>query len=289
MKSWLWIWILMSVLWIFSSQFELTTSSLNSVDKSVDYIWASYVAEASINKQLYNISTDDINEVNKFDQEKNKGVVSDSQYWFINEWADTWYFGAQYKNSTDWEINFGDTVGGDITIEKINNADYFNSLTINYNKTWVTNAKLLVTIAKTSINNNTRCEIEDYDGNACEILKTEINTDNNNLNGTLLDNCTIFFKQWDYWYNDKIVIQWFDPTHYNYRVTFNTINNQKINFSYYVENNWIRKNVVNNIVEIDTTGNAIDWFARIKLQKRITDEMSPLNKYVLFSNWEIAK
>lgn len=50
-----------------------------------------------------------------------------------------------------------------------------------------------------------------------------------------------------------------------------------------------QKKVTNNVVEIDTIGNAIDNFARMRIQKRISDEMTPLAKYVLFSDGEVAK
>lgn len=59
--------------------------------------------------------------------------------------------------------------------------------------------------------------------------------------------------------------------------------------AYRVYRNGSEMKVVNNIVEIDTVGTAIDNFARLKLQKRISDEISPLGKYVLFSDTEVAK
>lgn len=81
----------------------------------------------------------------------------------------------------------------------------------------------------------------------------------------------------------------FAPDFYNYRVTFGTLSGRNTNFSYHVELNGAAKRVTNNVVEIDTIGTAIDNFARMKIQKRISDQIAPLSKYVLFSDGEIAK
>lgn len=59
--------------------------------------------------------------------------------------------------------------------------------------------------------------------------------------------------------------------------------------AYHAYKNGVKTKIINNIVEIDTIGTAIDNYARVKLQKRITDEISPLSKYVLFADGEIAQ
>ena len=281
--------ILLSIFWIFFAEMTITNDVVTDIDKHVSYVWAWYMAESSIQKELLALKTEDINSIDQMNIRSSLWTKKDMEYGFINAWADAWYFDLEVKNTPTADIDLGNTVWWDILFEWLKNEDYFDTFILNYNKS--TASDLLVEVIRSNKNwSFTRCDFYDnVDGNCTYLDKQVINTSDSNLNWTILNWLQIYFNSWTDGFNNKLTIQWFNANNYNYRITFSTLRGDSINFAYHVESWGISKSVVNNFIEIDTVWTAIDNFARIKLEKRITNNTQPNTKYVLFSNWEIAK
>lgn len=261
----------------------------NDVDSYVAYVGSQYVAEASINKQLYAVKTEDVDLVSKFSQKLGEWKTKDMQYGTINTAADAGYFDVAFKNSPVNNAELGEISGGDITIKDVPTIDTFNQVAIDYNKN-ADNEKIEAIVFRTNKWSVGRCDFGSYEQQGCsEISKAVINTNDATQNGMIIGGYSVSFLLWEGGYSNRLMITGLLPDSYDYRITFSTISWKTVPMAYHVFHNGTESKVVNNIVEIDTIGTAIDNYARLKLQKRITDEIAPLSKYVLFSDGEIAK
>lgn len=290
MKWVIWWGILAVIFSLFFWNIDEANKVLSDVDKQVSYVWAKYVAEASIEKELLAIKSEDVDKVMKFNDISWQWLKKDDEYWFINENADTWYFDLELNSTTTDEIELGSIVWGDILFEWLNNEDFFDTFILNFNKN--TSSDVLVEIIKSEKNNwnYEPCDFyENVEWNCSYVSKTVINGSDSNLNWRVIDWLQIYYKSWNDWYDNQIEIQWFNVNSYNYRISFSTLMWESIPFWYYVENWGWRKQVANNFIEIDTTGNAIDSFSRMRLEKRISNDIQPNSKYVIFSSSELAK
>lgn len=108
-------------------------------------------------------------------------------------------------------------------------------------------------------------------------------------NGVARNGYVARFQAGENGYASRVFVEGLQTDSYDYRITFSTISGRAVPMAYRAYRNGEERKIVNNIVEIDTVGTAIDNFARLKLQKNVSDEISPLGKYVLFSDSEVAK
>ncbi len=290
MRSVVWASIMGALFTAFFTQMSLTQETYLDIDKQVSYVGAWYTAEASVEKELLAIKSEDVDSLMKFNQVSWLWVKKNMEYGFINEWANSGYFDLELKSTTTAEIDLGSIIWWDIVFESLSNEDFFDSFVLNFNKT--TSSDILVEVVKIEKNGNKYVPCTFYnniDDNCSYISKTVINSMDSTLNWKVVDWLQIYYLSWENWFNNKIKIQWFNISSYNYRISFSTIRWDNIAFSYHVENWGIYKKVANNFIEIDTVWNAIDSFARLKLEKKISNDIQPNTKYVLFSDWEIAK
>jgi len=290
MKSWI-IWgSLMTAMFVsYFAQMTLTQDMQIDMSKQTSYVWAWYVAEASVEKELLALKSDDINKIVKFNEISWQWIKENSEYWFINEWADSWYFDLELSSTPSLEVDLWTIIWGDIVFEWLSNNDYFDTFLLNYNKS--TTSDILLEIIK-SDNSGTfeSCDFyEEVEDSCSQVSKQVINTNDLTLHWSVLDWLQVYFETWDDWFSNKLKVQWFNVNSFDYRLSFSTLKGDSIAFAYYVQSGWVTKPVANNLIEIDTVGTAIDNFARLKLQKRITNDIQSNSKYVLFSDWEIAK
>jgi hypothetical protein len=116
-----------------------------------------------------------------------------------------------------------------------------------------------------------------------------VNTADQTMNGFLLWDYKIIFEEGDDGYKNKLILEWFQPEDYTYRIVFNTISWNNSAFNYYVLKDSTKKKVANNIIEIDAVGNSTDNYNRLKLQKNIVKSLQPINDFVIISNEQISK
>jgi len=290
MKWVIWWGIMSSIFLVFFVNMQLSNEILLDTNKQVSFIWAKYVAEASIEKELLALKSEDVNKILKFNEISWVGLRKNMEYWFINEWADSWFFDLELKSKTSNQIDLGSIVWWDIVFEGLVNDDFFDTFILNYNKG--TTSDIMIEIIRTEKNwtNYVPCDFYDnVDWNCSFITKTVINWSDSTLNWRIIDWFQIYYDSWNNGYDEMIKIQWFNINSYDYRVSFSTLRWESIPFSYYVQSWGIKKYVANNFIEIDTVWTAIDSFSRMRLEKRITNDIQPNSKYVLFSDWEIAK
>ena len=282
-------WIMGTVFTLMFLNMSYTQDDIVDVDKIVAYAWSRYVAEGSIQKELLAIKSEDIDAITRFNEISWIWPGEDSEYWFYNEFADTWYFDLELKSSTTASVNLWEITWGDIVFEWITSDDYFNTFVLNYNTT--TSENILIEVIRIDDGwNIDPCNLDDHINNNCNSFqKTVFNSSDSSLNGTVVNWLQVYFREWQNWFQNRIEIFGFDVNSHDYRVIFSTLNGSEIEFSYHVEHSWNIKSVANNFIEIDTIWNAIDNFSRIRLEKRITNNIQPNTKYVLFSDWEIAK
>ena len=273
----------------FLASLTMTDDVIMNVDKQVWYVWATYVAEASIEKELLELKTYDIDSVDQMNTVASGGPRKDMEYGFLNAWADTGYFDLEVNNSPSADIDLWKIVWGDVVLESINFDDYFDTFVLNYNK-WDTSDVLMEIISWDKSGSFERCDFDNYVDEDCLYIEKEvINTSDSTMDGMLVGWYQVYYRTWDNNFDNQLYVQWFNPGNKNYRITFSTLKWESVDFSYFVERWGEKKMVVNNFIEIDTVWNAIDNFSRMKLEKRISNNMQPNSKYVIFSNWEIAK
>lgn len=285
----LWGSIILAIFTVFTTWILMTDSVILDVNNQVNNIWASYVAEASIEKELLNIKSQDIDRVNTLSNRLSTWVKEDMQYWFVHEWADSGYFDLTVKNTPSYDIDLWSIESWDLSFQNIPIVDLFDTFILNYNKS--NNKQILVEIIRYNKNwSFSSCDVYgNIDGNCSYVQKTVINTSDSLQNGVVLNWYQILFQSGDNPFSNKVVVHWFNPNSYNYKITFNTLKWWNTEFQYYVTGGWNKKQVVNNFIEIDTIWTAIDSFARMKLTKKVSDDIKPMSKYVLFSDSEIIK
>jgi len=290
MKWAVWGWVLSVVFALFFANIQQSSDVLLDVNKQISYVWAQYVAEASVEKQLLAIKSEDVDKIIKFNEISGQGSQKNAEYGFINEWADSGYFDLELKSTTSADVVLWSIVWWDVSLEWLWNDDFFDTFVLNYNQS--TSAWVLVEVIRSDKNgsNFTPCTFYDnVEGNCTYIQKTVVNSEDTTLNGTVIDGLQIYYQDGDNGYDNQIVLQGFNINSYNYRVSFSTLRWESVPFAYYVEWAWEKKKLANNFVEIDTVWTAIDSFARMKLEKRLSNDIQPNVKYALFSDGEIAK
>jgi len=282
-------WIMSFFATFFLSQMNIAESYVNDVYEQNALIASSYTAEASIEKSLLDIKSQDVDNISTFQNKANLWLQKDSEYWFFNS-SDTGYFDLTLNNKPSVEIDLWKTEWMELDFSETEFTDYFDTLNINYNL-WSDDAKLVVDVVKQKKTwNFTSCNFEDVlDLNCTDTVKSVVYTAEAWQNWVPVNWTTPYFEWWENDFKNKLRISWFDPDHYNYIISVNTLNLENTNFSYYVTHNWVKKTVANNVIEIDTVWTTQWNYARMKLQKDITNKIQPNSKYVLFSNWEIAK
>jgi hypothetical protein len=272
---------------LFSAHIQVALDLNTDVNGYVSFVGSQYIAEASIAKQLYAVKSEDIDRISKVSGKY--GVTTENaSYGTLNEWAETGYFDVAFRNSPQDRVDIGRVSGVDIAAREVKSEDFFNQAALDYNKTDAEHIEF--TIYKVTKWQDTRCSYSDYEESTCPGMdKTVISTLDNSLNGASKDGYTIRFQFGEDGFVNRLFIEGFDPNSKNYRITSNTVSWKATDMQYSVYYNGTKKDLTNNIVEIDTIGNAIDNFARLKLQKGLNDEISPLGKYVLFSNTQVLK
>lgn len=271
------------------SHFAVIDTISSDVDSYVAYVWSQYVAEASINKQLYSIKSEDVDLVSKFSTKRGEWKTKDLQYGSINTAADAGYFDVTFNNTPVDTADLGEISWGDLTIKNIPTIDSFNEVAIDFNKS-SKNEKLEVILFRSDRWSVSRCDFVNYEKSTCSNIKKSVfSTNDATQNWMLIDWHKVSFDPGEDGYSHRIRIDGLLPDSYDYRLTFSTISWKTTPMAYHAYKNGVKTKIINNIVEIDTIGTAIDNYARVKLQKRITDEISPLSKYVLFADGEIAQ
>lgn len=284
----IWGGVLISLFTVFMVTTDTAKDSLNWINQQVSSVWAQYMAESSIDKALYAIKSEDVNVtsgLNNFNAIQKK----DSQFWSMNAWADTWYFDLTLNASPSGEIDLWTLESADIVFENTQVVDYFDTFILNYNNT--SNKDVVVEVVKfRKWGWYQACDLYDNLDNKCNwVEKFVINTSDATMNGMVKDGYVTRFLPGENPFKNKLTIQWFNSNTFDYRVTLNTLQWWNTEVSYYITESWNKKKVVNNLVEIDTIWNAIDSFSRMKLTKKVANEVQPITKYVLFSNSEIIK
>lgn len=149
-------------------------------------VGAQYVAEASINKQLFSIKSEDVYAAEGFATKLSDGKTKDMRYGFVNEGADSGYFDARFVNAPADAIDLGDIPGGDITFKEVLPGDSFNAFALDYNKS--VSEKIAVIVVRYPKGGNAgRCDFGDYEGaSGCpELTKFVVNTADATQNGSL--------------------------------------------------------------------------------------------------------
>lgn len=277
-----------------SSIFILQLQSSNVLSETLDqrpsYVWASYAAEAKINEELYNLKTSDVDTVSKMKELASYSSPQKGNYSKINVWAPSSYFDLKLDAAPDLNIDLWKIVWWDLFFKSIDIDKTFDTFYLNYNK-W-TSESLLVELIRFDRTPGvfSNCDFySNYDWLCNNWEKLVINTLDPNLNGVIKQWVVTYYRAWTNGFNNQIILQWLQPMRYDYRLVFSTNKGTPINFWYYVTYNWNKQLIANNFIEMEVTGNAIDNYSRIKLQKNINNNLQPNTKYVLFWDGEIAK
>ena len=280
-------WFLAALIWSLMLSFDMSMDSNSFVDRNVQYIWSKYVAEAWIQKKLLELKSQDVDLVENFSELYKNGSDKNNQYWFLNESADTWYFGLTLNSSPSSSLDLGKIVWGDISFSYLDSEDFFNSFELNYNID-STEEILLKILTSDESDNFSKCDFELSTELTCDLTQTVVSTADSTFDGHFLNNFRFYFESWEGEYKNKVRIEWFSENK-NYKISFATLSSNPTDFNYNTLYNWVNKVVANNLIEIESIWNAIDSFSKSKISKRITNDIQDINKYSIFSNNNIEK
>lgn len=285
MKS-IWAWAFWGV-FVFFSVF-LTTGSNSTIEttKIISHSSAEYTAESSIEQMVYEIEWYQKDKINHLNSVIVDWSQKDMNYWVLNRWASTWYFDLKVKNSTDFYIDLWKNVWGVLQFKWVQNEDDFNTFVLNFNKDWENEDVLIEVIRREKSWSFQRCDILE---DCWYVDKVVIHTGDESMDGWVEKWYQFYFQWWSHWYSSQAEIRGFNPLVYDYTISFITLTWKKISYEYSISKSWNLKSVVNNFIQIESTGNAIDSYQKVVLEKRITKDLKPLAKYVLFSNTDIEK
>ena len=262
--------------------------SARDVDRQETYVGAAYAAEAAVQKQLAAAKTSDVDAAGKVSAIAGGAAGADAAYGTVNMGADAGYFDAKFSTSPTTDLDLGDVPGGDVTVKAVRPEDWFNRVAIDYNVGSSEDAQ--VSVVRSVRSTGERCGFEAYASGACaDHVKFVVNTADAARNGVPERGFAATYGAGQNGFADRVTIDGFDPDNWDYRISFSTLSGRPARWSYRAYANGVEKRLANNVVELDAIGTAIDQYSRTKVQKRVSDEMQPVSKYVLFSDGEIAK
>lgn len=263
--------------------------NVNEARNYTNYAWAYYTAESSIQKQLLTLKTEDVYVVDKANTYYSN-APSSALFDSINNGADTRYFDAHITATTQEEVNLWRVNGNDVTFMNIPTQYFFNAISFEYNKTDAESVEIVLTQAKL-LPTDSRCNFLNYTtiSGCTDISKIIINSDDSTLNWAFIGGFNITYSAWLNGFKNRVIVSGVNPDQYNYRVSSRTISGKPTDMRYTVMKNGVVAKIPSNTIEIGTVGNAIDNFARMKLQKNVTDQTASSINMVLFSNNNVNK
>lgn len=257
---------------------------------SIAYKSALYTSESSLNQVLLKVKDKESNDsISKYVNISNTIDSYNDEYTYYNN-SDTKYFDLKLNTTLSTVIDLWDTTWWDFLFKDLKITDQFDTVYINYDTT--ADSKLLIEIYKKEKSYGwSKCNfIDSLDLKCWYTSKSVFNTMDSTQNWLSVNGITAEYKNsWDWSYNKQVELSWFLTNIYDYRVVFNTIYWNNTNFSFYATWFWEKKDIANNYVELDVTGNASVNSSRIKLQKRVSNSIQPNMNFVLFSDQEIIK
>lgn len=283
-------WILGILLWLIIASINSIIYWSGNIDHTYSDSAAYHAAQSAIHEKIYDIQNSELDQTESFLAELAKGTQENLAYLNLDG-TNQKFFDLTLSTTAKHEIDLWETYGSSILFKNIQNDDLFNKFVINYNgKDTNTNEDIVVNLVKYTNKKVTRCNFDDYDTGECNYIEREVvNTADQTMNGFLLWDYKIIFEEGDDGYKNKLILEWFQPEDYTYRIVFNTISWNNSAFNYYVLKDSTKKKVANNIIEIDAVGNSTDNYNRLKLQKNIVKSLQPINDFVIISNEQISK